>query len=216
MVVYPNTGADKVGLEKFLASLSLMYYLYTILFVALPAGVCGQRYFGDWLHERYSGSVGPRRMRQVAHACLLYGPAALSGFSAFTLAIFLFQLLMNYFRPEQEVHLGWKSYADTKESFVKFSGFLLVLFVLAICIPLLNSGLFIAIAVLERIMAPEPEINKSTPKKEAEDDEFSETLFYNMAVLGFALSNLLFAILYYAHAYVAEGTSKPGWSEMLG
>lgn len=216
MVVYSSTGAGKVGLNKIEGSVFLLGYQIPIVLVGVPAGLYGKRHLGSWLHKRFSGRAGPQRTRPVVDAGLLYGPAVLSGFSAFALAIFLFQLLKNYFGSEQGVRLGWKAYADTKESFVKLSGFVLVLFVLAVCIPLLTIGLYIVKAVLELIMAPEPEINKPKQKKEAEDEEDPDTTAYNMGVLGFALSNLFFAILFYAHAYVAEGTSKPGWSEMLG
>ncbi|OBT83419.1 hypothetical protein VE02_07687 [Pseudogymnoascus sp. 03VT05] len=216
MVVYSSTGASKAGSNKLEGSVFLLVYQVPIVLVGVPAGLYGKRRLGSRLHKRFSGRAGPQRMRPVVDAGLLYGPAVLSGFSAFAQAIFLFQLLKNYFGPEQKVRLGWKAYADTKESFVKLSGFILVLFVLAICVPLITFGLYFIKTVLEVIMAPEPEINKPKLTKKAEDEEDSDTMVYNMAVLGFALSNLLFAILFYAHAYVAEGTSKPGWSEMLG
>ncbi|KFY77603.1 hypothetical protein V499_03048 [Pseudogymnoascus sp. VKM F-103] len=216
MVVYPSTNAGKVAADRLEESVILLTYQLPIVFIAVPAGLWGKRHLGKWLHERFSGSVGPQRMRKVVHAGLLYGPAVLSGFSAFALSIFLFQLLKNYARSKQEVRLGWKAYADTKDSFVKLSGFILVLFVLAVCIPLLSFGLYFAKMFLDLLMEPEPEINKPKLEKEADDEEDAVTTVYNIAVLGFALSNLFFAILFYAHGYVAEGTSKPGWSEMLG
>lgn len=211
MVVYTSRGTDKVGLDRFLGSTSLLYYQYPIIIVAFPVGLYAKYYLGDWLHERYSGNVGPHRMRPMINAGLLYGPAVLSSLLAFALVIFFFQLIKNSFHPEQDIRLGWKAYAETKHSFVDLLGFLLVILVLAICIPLITFGIFLAKTALELRMALEPEVMMEVNNK----DE-SDRWFYNMIMQGFGLCNLLFAILFYAYVYIAEGTSKPGWSEMLG
>ncbi|KFY29169.1 hypothetical protein V491_00155 [Pseudogymnoascus sp. VKM F-3775] len=217
MMVYTSKDAEKSNLERFLVSAVMLYYQYPILLVALPAGLYAKRYLGNWLHERFSGSVGTHRMRPVLHAGLLYGPSVLCSFSAFALVIFLFQLLKNHFSYKQERRLGWKAYTDTKESFVKLSGFLLMAFVLLICIPLLTIMIFMANAVFERVIESEPEVNKPELEKEAKgDDDDDYDTARSMAALGFGLSNLFFGVLFYANVYDAEGTSKPGWSEMLG
>lgn len=64
-------------------------------------------------------------------------------------------------------------------------------------------------------MANTTEINKPTQEKEAKaEDEYPTAR--RVTELGFGLFNLFFVILFYANVYDAEGTSRPGWSEMLG
>lgn len=65
-------------------------------------------------------------------------------------------------------------------------------------------------------MTRQAEIKKTAQESEAEDVKESDVGFSNMIGLGFLLSNLLFMVLFYAYVYDAEGTSKPGCSEMLG
>ncbi|KFY43345.1 hypothetical protein V495_04007 [Pseudogymnoascus sp. VKM F-4514 (FW-929)] len=186
------------------SAILLACYEVAVMFIALPAGLLGKWYLGKWLQGRFSERVGPRRMRPALHAGLLYGPAAFSSFSALALMIFLIKLLQNSFSSEKEVHLGWKTYADTKESLVGLSWALLVLFVLAISVPLLTVGLFMANSVLE-------------PRKPEELNENNTYAFlYKVLLPGFAACNLIFMVLSYAYIYDDMWTSKPGWSEMLG
>jgi hypothetical protein len=143
-------------------------------------------------------------MRLALLAGLLFSPAVLSSFSALALVIFLFQLIRNSLSSEQEVRLGWKAYADTRELLVKLSGLWVVILVLALSILLLAVGLFMVGRVLE-------------PRKRHKIKEEEEFKFlYKEFMPGFAACNLIFTLLTYAYIYDETWTSKPAWGEMLG
>ncbi|KFX91521.1 hypothetical protein V490_05852 [Pseudogymnoascus sp. VKM F-3557] len=203
-IIFTTRDAGELSIRRVVASSKLMGLHSPLLFVALLGGLCGEIYLGKWLRQRFSESVGPQMMRPALLAGLLYGPAALSSFSSLALVIFLFQLLKNSLNSEQEVRLGWKAYADTKESLVVLSGLWGVLLVLTISISLLIVGLFMAGRVLEPRKRHKP--------KEVEGHK----LLYKAFMPGFAACNLIFMVLSYAYIYDETWTSKPAWGEMLG
>lgn len=51
---------------------------------------------------------------------------------------------------------------------------------------------------------------------ELEADKDMSKFFYRIIVPGFSACNLVFTALCYAYVYDVEGTSKLGWSDMLG
>ncbi|KFZ15653.1 hypothetical protein V502_05486 [Pseudogymnoascus sp. VKM F-4520 (FW-2644)] len=207
VVVCTSRDAGK-GMDRYMESIVLLcYYQYPIMFVAVPAGLCGKWYLGQWLLRRFSVDMQPQRMRPVLHASLLYGPAVLSSFSASALSIYLFHTLKNLSSSEQEVRLGWKAYTDTKASLFTLLTYLLVLFVLGIFIPLLTYGLFLGNVLLDAMIGFEAGLEKWNEMKAEKD---TAKFLYRIVVPGFTAFNLAFTVLTYAYIYDAEGTSKPG------
>ncbi|OBT69347.1 hypothetical protein VE03_01062 [Pseudogymnoascus sp. 23342-1-I1] len=197
-------------------TIGVMSYQYSIIVVALPTAVYVKKNLGEWLSERFSRSVGPQRMRPVLRAGFLYVPAILCGFSAFGLSVYLIQLVWNSNDPEpgQEHRLGWRAYVNTKEALAKVSTLLLVVLIFIICAFLFLFVIAMVKSMVDNLMMPELEIKEAAQENETEDDK--ETEYKITTKLWFSLTNLFFAVLYYAYVYDLKGTSKPGWSEMLG
>lgn len=207
VVVCTSRDAGK-GIDRYLESMVLLcHYQYPIMFVAVPAGLCGKWYLGQWLLRRFSVDMQPQRMRPALHAGLLYGPAVLSSFSASALSIYLFHALRNLSSSKKEVRLGWKAYADTKASLVSLSIFLLVLFVLGIFIPLLTHGLFLGNILLDAMMGLEEGLEKWNEMKAEKD---TSKFLYRIVVPGFTAFNLVFTVLTYAYICDAEGRRSQG------